>query len=171
MPTTTAYQFLKHYSLDTSARLEEFASQRTDATVIIKHEDSRLADIPPIDGVITSPPYVGLIDYHEQHRYAYELLRLQDKSESEIGAAKRGSSQKAQRTYQESIAEVFRRACGAMPVGGILIVVAGDKFGLYDEIARLCGVEVEAVLKRHVNRRTGRRASEFYESVFVWRKP
>ena len=58
-----------------------------------------------------------------------------------------------------------------MPAGGILIVVAGDKFGLYDEIARLCEVEVEAVLKRHVNRRTGRRASEFYESVFVWRKP
>lgn len=171
MPTTTAYQFLKHYSLDTVARLEEFAGQRTNATVIIKHEDSRWADIPPIDGVITSPPYVGLIDYHEQHRYAYELLRLQDKSESEIGAAKRGSSQKAQRAYQESIAEVFRRARNVMPAGGILIVVAGDKFGLYDEIARLCEVEVEAVLKRHVNRRTGRRASEFYESVFVWRKP
>ena len=26
------------------------------------------------DAVLTSPPYPGLIDYHEQHRYAYELL-------------------------------------------------------------------------------------------------
>ena len=40
------------------------------------------------DGIITSPPYPGLIDYHEQHRYAYELLgsprssRRRDRSSS-----------------------------------------------------------------------------------------
>jgi len=170
-PTTTAYQFLKRYSLDTIRRLEEFAAQRTNATVVVHHEDSRYADIPKIDGVMTSPPYVGLIDYHEQHRYAYELLGLQDRSEAEIGAAQRGAGQKAQRDYQEAIAQVFRRACAAMPAGGHLIVVAADKHGLYDEIARLCEVEVEAILQRHVNRRTGRRSSDFYESVFIWRKP
>ncbi len=170
MPTTTAYQFLKHYSVDTVERLEQFASQRTNATITIRNEDSRFAQIPPIDGVITSPPYVGLIDYHEQHRYAYELLGLQDKSDAEIGPAKKGSSQKAQRAYQDAIVEVVQRAQQAMPSGGYIIIVAGDKYGLYDEIARRCEVEVEAVLKRHVNRRTGRRSSEFYESVFVWRK-
>jgi hypothetical protein len=170
-PTTTAYQFLKRYSLDTIRRLEEFAVHRTNASVVINHADSRLAEIPPVQGVITSPPYVGLIDYHEQHRYAYELLRLQERGEAEIGPAKRGASRKAQRDYQESIAQVFRRACQAMPSGGHLIVVAADKHGLYDEIARLCEVDVEAVLNRHVNRRTGRRSSEFYESIFVWRKP
>ncbi|MBI3739136.1 MAG: site-specific DNA-methyltransferase [Chloroflexi bacterium] len=170
-PTTDAYQFLKRYSLDTIRRLEEFAARRTNATVAVHHEDSRKVDIPEADGVITSPPYVGLIDYHEQHRYAYELLGLQDHRESEIGAAKQGASQKAQREYQESIAQVFRRACQAMPSGGHLIVVAADKHGLYDDIARLCEVEVEAVLQRHVNRRTGRRSSEFYESIFIWRRP
>jgi DNA modification methylase len=170
-PTTTAYQFLKRYSLDTIRRLEEFAAHRTNATVTVYHEDSRTANIPAVDGVVTSPPYVGPIDYHEQHRYAYELLGLHDRSEAEIGAANQGASQKARRAYQEAIAEVFRRACQALPPGGPLVVVAGDKYGLYDDIARLCGVEVEAVLNRHVNRRTGRRASEFYESVFVWRKP
>ena len=171
MPTTTAYQFLKRYSLDTVDRLIEYAARRTDAGIVVRHEDSRFALVPPVDGVITSPPYVGLIDYHEQHRYAYELLQLEDRREAEIGAAKRGSSQKAQRTYQEAIAAVFRRVLDVMPTGGPLIVVAGDRYGLYDEIARLCGATVEAVLNRHVNRRTGRRSSEFYESVFVWRKP
>ena len=171
VPTTTAFQFIKRYSLDTIHRLEEFAARRTNATVVIRHEDSREADIPKVDGVITSPPYVGLIDYHEQHRYAYELLGLEEHSEAEIGAAKQGASQKAQREYQESIAQVFQRACASMPSGGHLIVVAGDKRGLYGEIARLCGVEVEAILNRHVNRRTGRRAGEFYESIFVWQKP
>jgi hypothetical protein len=170
-PTRYAFQFLKRYSLDTIRRLEEFAHRRTNAKTMVKHEDSRCADIPKVDGVITSPPYVGLIDYHEQHRYAYELLGLEDRGESEIGAARHGSSQKARRGYQEAIAEVFRRACQSMPVGARLIVVAGDRYGLYDEIARLCEVEVEAVIQRHVNRRTGRRSSEFYESVFIWRKP
>jgi DNA modification methylase len=170
-PTTTAFQFLKRYSLDTIHRLEEFSDARTNANCQIVHADARTADIPPVDGVITSPPYVGLIDYHDQHRYAYELLGLTDRSTEEIGPAVRGSSKKAQREYQESIAQVFSRCCDAMSSGGHLIVVAGDKHGLYDEIARLCGVEVEAILQRHVNRRTGRRSSEFYESIFVWRKP
>lgn len=168
-PTTTAFQFLRRYSLDTIRRLEEFAARRTNASVVIRHEDSRQADIPNVDGVITSPPYVGLIDYHEQHRYAYELLGLEDRSISEIGPAKQGASQRAQRAYQEAIAQVFQNACNSMTSGGHLIVVAGDRHELYGDIARLCGVEVEAILQRHVNRRTGRRSSEFYESIFIWK--
>ena len=171
VPTTEAFQFLKRYSLDTIRRLEEFAGRRTNAAITIHHEDSRKAIIPRVDGVITSPPYVGLIDYHEQHRYSYELLDIQDRSESEIGAAKQGASQKAQRDYQEAIANVFSRAAESMASGGHLIVIAGDRHGLYNEIRRICAFDVEAVLKRHVNRRTGRRSNEFYESIFIWRKP
>lgn len=171
VPTTSAYQFLKRYSLDTIPRLEEFAQKQTNAKVVVYHEDSCQAQIPPIDGMITSPPYVGLIDYHEQHRYAYELLGLEDRRDAEIGSARSGTSQKAQAEYKEAIAQVFRRTCEAMPVGGYLIVVASDRHGLYEDIAKLCGVAVEAIVNRHVNRRTGRRSSEFYESVFVWRKP
>lgn len=171
VPTSDAFQFLRRYSLDTLRRIEEFASQRTNATVEITHGDSRTSNIPKIDGVITSPPYVGLIDYHEQHRYAYELLGLEDRRGFEIGAAKQGSSQKAQKQYQEGIAQVFSRAAASMPSGGRMIVVAGDRHNLYEEIGRMCGMEVEAILHRHVNRRTGRRSSDFFESVFIWRKP
>ncbi len=170
-PTTTAYQFLRRYSLDTIKRIEAYAQIRSDARVSIFHADSRQENIPAIDGVMTSPPYVGLIDYHEQHRYAYELLGLEDRRVEEIGAAKQGSSQKAKRAYQEGIAQVFRNCLKSMQPGGRLIVVAGDRYDLYGEIAQLCGVETEAVLRRHVNRRTGRRSSEFFEDVFIWRKP
>jgi len=114
---------------------------------------------------------VGLIDYHEQHRYAYELLNLENRSSFEIGAAKQGSGKKAQDEYKKSIAQVFSQACGSMPAGGRLIVVAGDRHDLYGDIAEICGVDVEAILHRHVNRRTGRRSGEFYESIFIWRKP
>lgn len=170
-PTTDSFQFLRRYSLDTINRLEEFSLVRTDASVDIYHADSRDTSFGPIDGVITSPPYVGLIDYHEQHAYAYHLLALSDMREKEIGAAAEGASQKARRTYQENIALVFRNLCKAMKPGGKMIVVAGDKSSLYGEIVSLAGVEVEAIVNRHVNRRTGRRSSEFYESVFIWRKP
>jgi SAM-dependent methyltransferase len=170
-PTMEAFKFLRRYSLDTIRRIEEASALRTNATVNVWHVDSREADLPPLDGIITSPPYVGLIDYHDQHKYAYHLLDLEDKSSMEIGPASNGSSQKAQRQYQEDIALVFRRIGQKMPSGGRMIVVAADKANLYPEIANLAGVEVEAIIKRHVNRRTGRRSGEFFESVFIWRKP
>jgi DNA modification methylase len=169
-PTNTAFQFIRRYSLDTIKRLEDFALRRTDASVEVHHADSRTGDMPPIDGVITSPPYVGLIDYHEQHAYAYNLLELEDKRVEEIGAAAKGSSQKARRQYQEDMATVFQNIMPSIKPCGRLIVVAGDRANLYPEIAQMVGVDVEATVTRHVNRRTGRRSGEFYESVFVWRK-
>lgn len=168
-PTTQAIKFIERYTLDTIQRVEEYAAVRTDAAVSVLHADSRQARFPPVDGVITSPPYVGLIDYHDQHAYAYDLLGLEDRRDCEIGAAANGSSQKTREDYQEDIAKVFSKAVAAMPAGGRLIVVANDRRDLYGEIAKLAGVEVEAVVRRHVNRRTGRRSGEFYESVFIWR--
>jgi len=169
-PTQKAFKFLRRYSLDALKRIKEFATIRTDATVTIRHADSRKEGFPPIDGVVTSPPYVGLIDYHEQHVYAYHLLGLEDMREHEIGPAANGSSKKARRQYQLEITEVFSRAVDAMPTGGRIIVVANDRSELYGEIADAIGVEVEDVVQRHVNRRTGRRSGEFYESIFIWRK-
>ncbi len=169
-PTTQAFAFLRRYSLDSLERIRDFAVLRTNSHVSIRHADSRRAHFPPIDGVVTSPPYVGLIDYHEQHAYAYHLLGLKDKRSMEIGPAANGSSQKAKDQYQKDIGEVFSHAAKAMPSGGRMIVVAGDRANLYGEIAKLASVEIETVVRRHVNRRTGRRANEFYESVFIWRK-
>ncbi len=169
-PTQDAMQFLRRYSLDSLKRIEEFSRLMTKAKVEIFHADSRELDIPKIDGVITSPPYVGLIDYHEQHAYAYHLLGLEDRRGFEIGAAAKGSSINAKKKYQEDIAAVFRRLAAKVKPGGRIIVVAGDRANLYPEIGELANLETEAVVLRHVNRRTGRRANEFFESVFIWRK-
>lgn len=167
--TTEAFKFLHRYSLDTLKRIEEFSEKQTDAVSETHHADSRYVSFSKIDGIVTSPPYVGLIDYHEQHAYAYHLLDLQDKREEEIGAAASGSSQKAQQAYIEDIATVFRNASKSMPENSPMIVVANDRLNIYPKIAQLAGVRVEAILERHVNRRTGRRSGEFYESIFVWR--
>jgi len=169
-PTQEAFKFIERYSIDTIKRIQQFARVRTVATVDVVHGDSREVEIPPVDGVVTSPPYVGLIDYHDQHAYAYHLLGLQDRRSAEIGAAANGSSLKAREKYQEDIALVFERVAASMPCGGRMIVVANDRANLYPEIAKIAGMETEDVVTRHVNRRTGRRFTEFYESVFIWRK-
>jgi len=170
-PTQEALGFLRRYSLDTIERIVEFAALRTNAQVTVLNADSRYVELPDqIDGIITSPPYVGLIDYHEQHRYAYELLGLTDKRDLEIGAAARGSSQAAKKAYREDIMAVFTHAAQHMRPGSPAVVVVHDKHDLYPEIASACGFKVECVIERHVNRRTGRRAGEFFEEIYVWRR-
>ncbi|MBL7183639.1 MAG: class I SAM-dependent methyltransferase [Anaerolineae bacterium] len=170
-PVQEAFKFLKRYSLDTIRRVEEYNKLRTKAKVTVLWGDARIISLPSkIDGVITSPPYVGLIDYHEQHRYAYELLGLPTSSENEIGAAFKGNSQSAKEAYQRGIASVFAHTGEYMDSSKRMIIVVRDRDNLYDDIAAQCGFELENTIQRHVNRRTGRRANEFFEEVLIWRK-
>ena len=168
-PTQTARQFLKRYSLDTAKRIREFVKLQGDAFSGVICGDSRYVEFPRCDLVITSPPYVGLIDYHEQHRYAYELLGLNWNEESEIGGAKGGISLTAQQSYLENIEQVFRNVKKSLKDGSRVVVIVHDRRDLYQDIAGRLGFEVETELRRQVNRRTGRRTGQFFESVFVWR--
>ena len=168
-PTDQALRFLHRYSLDALKRIREFAALRSDAPVTIFQGDSREVEFPECDMVITSPPYVGLIDYHEQHRYAYELLGMDGYEELEIGTSRKGSSEKAARTYIEEMGEAFSNAAASMPRGARMVVVVHDRRDLYDDLAAKLGFTVEYRLQRHVNRRTGRRAGDFFEDVIVWR--
>lgn len=134
-----------------------------------RHADSRTAPFPPVDGVFTSPPDVGLIDYHKQHAYAYHLLGLQDLREGEMGAASNGSSERAKAQYVQDIVTVFRNALQAMPHGERLIVVANEKYGLYPTIQ--VGVNQEAVLPATSTDARAGDAANSSRSVFIWKKP
>jgi DNA methylase len=168
-PVDRASHFLRRYALDTLARIKEFARVRPrerEATVL--HGDSRHLDWGgSFDAVITSPPYPGLIDYHEQHRYAYELLGLDDRRHDELGAAARGTSRAALDAYSEGIADVLRNATGALRPSAPVLVVVNDRRDLYPAILARAGLRLEDRHRRHVNRRTGRRAGEFFEDVLV----
>ena len=96
-PVETAAQFLRRYTLDTLNRLKEFSQvkARGRAAIVIHGDVRELKLSQRFDGILTSPPYPGLIDYHEQHRYAYELLGLDDRRELEVGAAAAGTSKAA----------------------------------------------------------------------------
>ncbi len=171
-PVDRAEHFLRRYALDTLKRIKEFARVRArgrDATVL--HGDARELEWGDgFDAVVTSPPYPGLIDYHEQHRYAYELLGLDDRRERELGAAASGTSRAALGAYVEGVADVLARAADALRPGAPVLVVVNDRRDLYSDILDRAGLRLEERLRRHVNRRTGRRAGEYFEDVLVARR-
>ena len=119
-PVEHASHFVRRYALDTLTRLKAFAQGCAgpgEARVL--HGDSLEVDPGSgFDAVITSPPYPGLIDYHEQHRYAYELLGLDDLRERELGAAAAGTSREALGRYVEGIAGVLATLVGGAPARG-----------------------------------------------------
>ncbi len=170
-PTDDALQFLNRYSLDALKRVKEFDVIRKDVATQVIYGDARSATFSSgIDVVITSPPYVGIIDYHEQHRYAYELLGLAWGAEKEIGPAFKGSSKVAQKTYVEQISDVFTNLRRSLTSDAVAVIIVNDRYQLYDGLPERLGFRLEDRLERHVNRRTGIRSGEFFESIFVWRR-
>lgn len=171
-PVETAVGFLRRYTLDTLTRIEAFDDLRDHeraATVI--RGDACTAGYPGVyDGIVTSPPYPGLIDYHEQHRYAYELLGLGDARALELGAAVAGTSRAAIESYTSGIATALAGAASALAPDAPICIVVNDRRELYPEILSRAGLRLDDRLRRHVNRRTGRRAGEYFEDVLVARK-
>ncbi len=169
-PVEHAGHFARRYTLDTLARLKEFSHVRGRREAAILHGDARELELHGrFDAVVTSPPYPGLIDYHEQHRYAYELLGLDDRRERELGAAARGTARAALDAYTDGIAAVLGRCAESLKRGAPLLIVVNDRRELYPQILERAGLRLDDRYRRHVNRRTGRRAGEYFEDVLVAR--
>lgn len=168
-PVASARRFLLRYTLDTLDRVEEFAGARSSKRVAeVLHGDAADLDLRgPCDAVITSPPYPGLIDYHGQHRYAYELLSLDERSERELGSPTRGTGRAAIAAYVDGVSAVLANARTALRPGSPICIVVNDRRGLYPDVLRRAGLRLEDRLERHVNRRTGRRSGEYFESILI----
>ncbi len=165
------------YSADTARRIAEFDRLRSTKSVTIIQGDSRCVNLRDsldrtvltdrlIDGIFTSPPYVGQIDYHDQHIYAYELFGFPRQDEFEIGPKKRGKSKIAQENYIEGIAGVFRNLIPYIKPDGLIFIVANDRFNLYPEIAQRSGLYIQEVFHRAVTKRTEQGDNPYQESIF-----
>jgi hypothetical protein len=172
-PVEQARHFLERYALDTVARIRAFARvRRPGCDAVVLHGDAReLRFGEGYDGILTSPPYPGLIDYHEQHRYAYELLGLEDLRAREVGRAARGTTAGALDEYADGIVAALVNACASLRPRAPVVIVVHDRRDLFPEILARAGLVLEQRLRRHVNRRTGRRAGEFFEDILVARAP
>ena len=180
-PVTTIIPRLRFYSADTVRRVAEFQRVRRPAASLVIEGDSRSVRLDDhlradgrlsgerIDGVFTSPPYVGQIDYHEQHRYAYELFGIQRRDGLEIGPKVKGKGERAKSDYSRSMAESLRNVSSLMPRGAAVLLVANDKLGLYPGIFEEAGMHVERSFERPVEDRTERDKRPYSETVFFAR--
>ncbi len=178
IPIDNCLEKIHAYSEDTARRLAEFDKLRSDKTVMVLQGDSRNINLQEellktsikdrlIDGVFTSPPYVGQIDYHDQHMYAYELFGYPRQESLEIGPKKRGKSKQAQQEYIEGIAEVFRNVLPILKSDAKVFIVANDRFQLYPEIARLSGLKISEQFSRAVTKRTEQGDNPYQETIFL----
>ncbi|MBM4141208.1 MAG: site-specific DNA-methyltransferase [Nitrospira sp.] len=172
-PIDEALKFINRYSYDSIRRIKEFDKLRTNAFIKIYQGDARTKKLPEelkFNGIFTSPPYVGVIDYHEQHRYAYELFNFPRQDELEIGPATRGQNGNAKREYVKGIVDVFKNASENLIDGALVFIVANDKYNLYPDIGKQCSFKLIDVFHRPVLMRTERDSNKYFESIFYFRR-
>ncbi len=182
-PLFTIVSWWERYSADTVKRLAQFDKLRTDTEQICLNGDSvsidilaelkkknkdlaKLAKTQKIRGIFSSPPYVGLIDYHEQHAYAYDLFGFERRDQQEIGAMHKKQSKQAQADYAAGIAAVLRNARKFLAEDFDIFLVANDKYNLYPNIAETADLQIVNQYKRPVLNRTEKDKGAYSEIIF-----
>jgi hypothetical protein len=98
------------------------------------------------------------------------VLAPADRRNDEIGAAEKGKSKAAVSAYVEDMVAVFENVRRHLRPGARVIIVIDDARSLYDRILGEAGFIIDERRRRRVNRRTGRRKSEFVEEIIVARR-
>jgi len=186
-PLFSIKKMFYRYAYDTLARIKEFKKLRTDSHWSIITADGREVDIfaeikrespsffnvlsqQKIRGIFSSPPYVGQIDYHEQHAYAYELFGLSRKDELEIGPLNKGQSYNARQEYIQGIADVLKNCRKFLAPNFDIFLVANDKYNLYPVIAAKSNMMIVNRFKRPVLNRTERDRNPYSEIIFYFKE-
>ena len=182
-PLFSIVGMLNRYALDTVNRIREFEKKRKPVHYAVLTGDSRsinifekiekqnpefhrLLETQKIAGIFCSPPYVGQIDYHEQHAYAYDLLGFKRKDELEIGPLYKGQGLEARRSYVQGISDVLNNCKKYLREDYNVFLVANDKHDLYPSIAAGAGMQIVNRFKRPVLNRTERDKSPYSEIIF-----
>lgn len=186
-PQFSILKWWETYSKDTLKRVMQFAALRTNSTQVCVTGDSRTIDIYDkvkqvnpdfaekikvngINGIFTSPPYVGLINYHEQHAYAYDLFNFERNDELEIGPLYKGQGYEARKSYSESIVQVLLNCKKFLAANYNVFLVANDKYNLYPQIAEIAGMRIVNQYKRPVLNRTEKDKTAYSEVIFHLRE-
>ncbi len=182
-PLFSILKWWQTYSNDTIKRLYEFDKLRTKTYQICLTGDSRTIDLiselelnqssladlvksKKISGIFSSPPYVGLIDYHEQHAYAYDLFGFKRNDELEIGPLFKGQGKEARDSYIEGISKVLLNCKKYLADDYNVFLVANDKYNLYPIIADKAGMKIVNQYKRPVLNRTEKDKGAYAEIIF-----
>lgn len=183
-PVLSLFGWWRRYCEDTCRRLRDFGALRTgthqhclvgdsrtiDVRAALEKKDKALADrvaSQKIKGIFSSPPYVGLIDYHEQHAYSYDLFGFSRRDALEIGPLSRGQGREARASYATEIAKVLVNCRRFLCEDFDVFLVANDKYGLYPQIAESSGLQIVRQYRRPVlNRVEKDRTAAYSETIF-----
>ena len=182
-PLFSILKWWETYAKDTFKRLIEFNALRTNTYQISLTGDSRSIDIlkalkeknypfyevvseKKIKGIFSSPPYVGLIDYHEQHAYAYDLFDFKRQDELEIGPLFKGQGNEAKQSYMDGISKALINSKKNFVNDYNVFLVANDKYNLYPQIAERAGMEIISRFHRPVLNRTEKDKNAYSETIF-----
>jgi len=182
-PLFSIKSWFDRYVEDTLYRLKTFAGLRKHAYSSLFSADAKTVDISQeirkgnkkfyevlrkqkVRGIFTSPPYVGQIDYHEQHAYAYDLFGFERKDGLEIGPLCRGQGAEARASYVDGISKVLLNSKKFLADNFDAFLVANDKYNLYPAIAERSGMKIINQFKRPVLNRTERDKSPYSEIIF-----
>jgi hypothetical protein len=182
-PLFSMLSWWERYCQDTLQRLSQFERLRTDTWQICLTGDARQLNLfeilqekqpkfaeqvlkQKIKGIFSSPPYVGLIDYHEQHAYAYDLFGFDRNDGLEIGALRRGQGKEARQDYVEAIAAVLNHNKQYLADNYDVFLVANDKYNLYATIAEKAKMQIVNQFKRPVLNRSEKDKSAYAEIIF-----
>ncbi len=109
---------------------------------------------------------MGLIDYHEQHAYAYNLFGFQRHDELEIGSLAKKQTKASQQLYVEGISSVLNNCKPFLTDDYNVFLVSNDKFNLYPTIVEKAGMKIVNQFKRPVLNRTEKDKAAYAEVVF-----
>ncbi len=182
-PLFSIFKWWDTYTNDTLKRLAEFDKLRTNTFQVCLTGDSKTIDIfkelekknpifaelatkQKIKGIFSSPPYVGLIDYHEQHAYAYDLFGFERKDDLEIGPLFKGQSREAKQNYIQGISGVLNNCKKYLVDDYNVFLVANDKYNIYPVIAENAGMQIVNQYKRPVLNRTEKDKGAYSEIIF-----
>ena len=186
-PLFSILKWWETYSNDTVKRLAQFDKLRKDTFHICLTGDSRninlidevkkispeftkLIENQKIKGIFSSPPYVGLIDYHEQHAYAYDLFGFERKDELEIGPLFKGQGREARESYIQGITDVLNNSKKYLVDDYDIFLVANDKYNLYPKIAENARMQIVNQYKRPVLNRTEKDKGAYAEIIFHFKE-
>jgi len=186
-PLFSILKWWKTYTKDTVQRLVQFNKLRTQTIQICLSGDSRTINIlselekkntvfaelvkkQKIRGIFSSPPYVGLINYHEQHAYAYDLFGFDRKDDLEIGPLYKGQGREARESYIQGLTDVLNNCKQFLTEDYDIFLVANDKYNMYPTIAEKSGMQIVNRYRRPVLNRTEKDKGAYSETIFHLRR-
>ncbi len=181
-PTISIFKHWTTYSKDTIQRLIEFQKLKTNTHQICLNHDSRTINLleqlekthPPlyhlvktqkINGIFTSPPYIGLINYHDEHNYAYELFNLEKNIHQEIGINKSLNKQ----TITQYINDISTTLLNLKPYlthDHHIFLIANDNLNLFQTIANNANLTIINTYTRPVLHHAEAHQEPYTETIF-----